>query len=737
MWDDRAMWCLHRNSRISLIILALLGGCGGGGDDSNPPPVNNRPVAEINASVTQGPAPLGVSFDGSQSSDPDGRIISYRWDFGDGSPPSSGQQVFHEYPDPGGYNVRLTVTDDDSATGTRTVNIQVQGASLSGSVNILSSSAVDADVNDRLTTPTANNDFATAQPIPNPVRLGGFVNLPGTGPSTGNLFSSGDTADFYAVSASGNEIVLLNIADPEANLELRLWDSQQNMVDATAGTGSTKSLTIDNPGSYFIEVFPASGASNPPGASNYVLSVGQDLSVAARPPNRVSDPFVPGELLLAAPVDRTAALQTGYDLRIQGRSGRFARARLGGRSRARILSRLGNGRGGDYGELPRHGRLTAALRARYETLLNVRDLSRDPELSQVEPNLMLRPSLEPDDEFYPLQWHYRAIKAPFAWDLTTGNENPVTIAVIDTGILPGHPDLGCQLLSGYDFIADPFRARDGDGIDPDPSDAGDLAFGSASSFHGTHVAGTVAACSNNGIGVAGVSWGARLMPLRALGVDGGTSYDVSQAIRYAAGLPSDAGAPPPPADIINLSLGSPFTSSLLADAVAAARAAGVILVASAGNQASSNPIYPAAYEGVISVAATTIENRLAPYSNFGAVDLAAPGGYNATDFNGDGFADGVVSLLGDDSSGGPLRLGYAALNGTSMAAPHVTGVIALMKSVHPGLSPAAFDLALAAGALTDDLGEPGRDPNYGHGLINAQKAVLEALAMASGGGTDP
>ncbi len=193
--------------------------------------------------------------------------------------------------------------------------------------------------------------------------------------------------------------------------------------------------------------------------------------------------------------------------------------------------------------------------------------------------------------------------------------------------------------------------------------------------------------------------------------------------------------PPRRADIINLSLGSSFSSQAEQNTIDQVRNAGVIVIAAAGNDASSNPSFPAAYAGVVSVAATTITRTRASYSNFGpTIDVAAPGGNSATDVNGDGIGDGVVSTFGDDTHGA-VTFGYAALTGTSMATPHVAGVAALMKSVYPGLTPAQFDDALAAGLLTDDLGAPGRDDQFGNGLINAQKAVNAAVALASGAGT--
>jgi len=222
------------------------------------------------------------------------------------------------------------------------------------------------------------------------------------------------------------------------------------------------------------------------------------------------------------------------------------------------------------------------------------------------------------------------------------------------------------------------------------------------------------------------------MPLRALGAGGeGTTYDVDQAIRFAAGLANDSGiVPARRADIINLSLGgAPFSQSSQ-ELYQRVRAAGVSMVASAGNEASARPSYPAAYEGVISVAAVDAQRQRATYSNTGgSIDIAAPGGNNSVDLNGDGYPDGVLSTGGLEAGG---SYGYTFQNGTSMAAPHVAGVLALMIAVNPDLSPADIDSLLIRGELSDDLGALGRDNDFGYGLVNAQRAVLAALEAAGG-----
>ncbi|HIA08452.1 MAG TPA: hypothetical protein EYN73_05145 [Chromatiaceae bacterium] len=338
--------------------------------------------------------------------------------------------------------------------------------------------------------------------------------------------------------------------------------------------------------------------------------------------------------------------------------------------------------------------------------------------------------------FYSLQWHYPAINLPLAWDITTGSRagNNVIVAVVDTGIYLAHPEFSGQLVNGFDFISDLASAADGDGIDANPDDPGDGAQIGSSSWHGTHVAGTIAALSNNNSGVTGIAWDAKIMPIRALGVRGGTGYDIIQSIRFAAGLDNDSNTVPvQKADVINLSLGGSGYSLSAQNSYNEVRSEGVIVVAAAGNENTSQLSYPASYDGVVSVSATDFVNNRAPYSNFGAqIDIAAPGGNKGVDLNNDGYGDGVLSTLVDDSSGtrNPSLFFY---NGTSMASPHVAGVFALMRAVHPTLSPDDIDSLLSAGSITTDIGNVGRDDLYGHGLIDALKAVQSAQMLANGG----
>lgn len=347
------------------------------------------------------------------------------------------------------------------------------------------------------------------------------------------------------------------------------------------------------------------------------------------------------------------------------------------------------------------------------TLAQAAAWGRQPGVRYAEVNRIVRPCAVPDDPLYNLQWHYPLCQLPEAWDLTTGSAD-VVVAVLDTGSAP-HSDLLPNQVAGYDFVDH----------DADPTDPGNGWGNGTSSFHGTHVAGTIGARGANGVGGCGVCWQVGILPVRVISDYGGTHFNVSQGIRYAAGLPNLSGTVPArPARVINMSLGAPGESQTLSDAIAAARAAGVVVVAAAGNQTSAEPFYPAASPGVISVLAVDARRDRAWYSNHGpTVDVAAPGGDTGADRNADGRPDGVLSTVAFDDVL-PPREDYQFYQGTSMAAPHVAGIVALMLSVNPALTPDQVE-AIVLNTATD-LGTPGRDDDFGHGLVNAYACVASA-----------
>jgi serine protease len=316
-----------------------------------------------------------------------------------------------------------------------------------------------------------------------------------------------------------------------------------------------------------------------------------------------------------------------------------------------------------------------------------------------EPDRILYPMLHvpqvtaPNDPLLPEQWPLTdpnaGINLLSAWDLTTGSA-AVHVAVLDTGILGSHEDLAGQWAGGYDFISLPLNARDGDRRDNDPSDEGDRLLFNTSSWHGSHVAGTIAAASNNGLGVSGIAPDTTLQPVRALGSLGGTTSDLVDAIRWAAGLSVPGVADNPfPAQVLNMSLGgagacSPIWQQAIDDAVAA----GSTIVVAAGNSSSTaSGFTPASCDNVIAVAATGPTGDLAYYSNYGPlVDLSAPGG--------DAQLGGVVLSTVDSGARIPEADAYTGYQGTSMASPHVAGVVALMLSLNPTLTPSQIEAIL-------------------------------------------
>jgi serine protease len=317
-------------------------------------------------------------------------------------------------------------------------------------------------------------------------------------------------------------------------------------------------------------------------------------------------------------------------------------------------------------------------------------LQTDSEVQYADAVTRAQPMRVPNDPYYSQQWALLdpigGVNAPAAWDLQIGSA-AVTVAVIDTGIT-AHPDLAGRILPGFDFISDPGMANDGDGRDPDPSDPGDGTKdnecgdgvpGEPSSFHGTFVSGIIAANSDNGVGISGLDWNAKILPVRVLGKCGGTFDDIVDGILWAAGLPV-AGVPPNPfpARVINMSLGGPSSCpQALQDAINQALTHGTVVVVAAGNSATDvSGFAPASCGGVISVGASTRQGDRASYSNLGLrVDLSAPGG--------DGLVADWILSTGHDSSG-PI---YEFAIGTSAAAPHVAAAASLMVARNANLTP--------------------------------------------------
>ena len=360
-----------------------------------------------------------------------------------------------------------------------------------------------------------------------------------------------------------------------------------------------------------------------------------------------------------------------------------------------------------------------------ETLM--RQIAANPNVEYVQIDRIMKHTLTPNDTNYSQQWGYTdadaGIRANQAWDVSNGSG--IIVAVIDTGYV-AHSDLAANIVAGYDFIIDTAVSADGNGRDSNPADPGDAYGGQPSSWHGTHVAGTVAAVTNNAKGVAGTAWGAKVMPVRVLGRGGGSTSDIADAIIWASGgtvsgVPTLSAANA--ADVINMSLGgSGACDTATQNAINGAVSRGVTVVVAAGNDnANAAGFSPASCNNVVNVASVTSASARSSFSNYGTlIDVSAPG-------------SGILSTL-NTGTAGPGTESYASYNGTSMAAPHVAGAVALVQSRRlalglPMYTPAQVEAQLKATAYALAGACSG---GCGAGIINAK-----ALVDAAGGSTPP
>ena len=397
----------------------------------------------------------------------------------------------------------------------------------------------------------------------------------------------------------------------------------------------------------------------------------------------------------------------------------------------------------------------------------VRRLRLHPDVAWVEPDVLVPRQATPNDPSFGAQWHLRGpsdptlpeatgVNMPLAWDLSTGAAGGV-VAVVDSGVRYDHSDLAGKLLAGYDFVSELQIANDGDGRDGDATDPGDWVsptdrnsplFSACevepSSWHGTFIAGQIAAASNNGVGIAGVNWQAKVLPVRVSGKCGALVSDLLDGVRWAAGLPV-AGVPanPTPAKVINLSFGGDSACSAAYQAtVDDVRDAGALLVVAAGNLAA--PLRrPADCQGVMAIGAVTRSGAKADYASFGAnVALSTPGGSGATPVD----PDNLFSTAFDSANGGfgpGVSESYVYKRGTSFAAPQAAGVASLMLALNPSLTPGGLIERmqrgarphLAIGLAACGPGNPGvcqcTTDTCGVGLLDARTALQLATGPAA------
>ncbi|MDY0132020.1 MAG: S8 family serine peptidase [Desulforegulaceae bacterium] len=470
------------------------------------------------------------------------------------------------------------------------------------------------------------------------------------------------------VDSSDKEDWFVFYSDKELSLSI---NSEQNF-DALIGKDPLNLCSFDSfkflgPGKYYIQV----RAKNSSG--NYFIKIKKTGK------NRLSADFdfVPGEVIVKFKNDSKTILGRSTDV--------FDNLQLKKDYQSFSVYKI-------WGKKPLA--LSSKTDLKEETINFINQLNENPDIEYSEPNFIRKPNYIPNDYNYYNLWNLDLINAPDAWDISRGGE--IVVAVLDTGIVQHEEIPASRLIKGYNFL-------DGDENTLDPGVAIE-----GIGYHGTHVAGIIGASMDNYKGGCGVSPEVFIMPVRIVDKEV-TSENIANGIIFAAGLPnSSEKLPSKNADIINMSFGGEGYSKTEKNACDAAVEEGVILLSASGNEGKKIVYYPGGYSNVICVSAVDSKKEIASYSNYGSfVTLAAPGGDS-------------LSIKGPV---GPEPHDYAGMTGTSMATPHVSGVIALMKSINKNLDSEDIFNMISQGKMTDDLGEPVFDNKYGYGLIDAKKSV--------------
>ena len=704
---------------VSVFIVSACGGGGGGG---------SAPVAPAPAQVT-------VSLTGSASTLDQGQTFTLTWSSTSatsctasgtwsGTKATSGSEAFSTSDSPiGDYPFGLQCSGSGGSSASSSVSLKLIEPlyNLSGKVQVAYNSFADSDVPNTDFTSISNNTASTAQVLSLPAQLIGYAS------------KDTDEWDAYKVVVSKNQYVSLEIADYDEadttknDLDLIIVDLDLNIIADSESTKSYEFLSMPE-GEYFIAVKAYAGA------SKYVLSVGTKFTQSYSASVFSSEFEYVGDKLL---IQKKEILQIAQDAAWK---------------QSQLMDQLGFDKGSDYsvysysekdefldprkvfkkfGFLNDSSQMSKALRTKNPEIISQAEKRKfiallnanTPEYT-ILPNIAVSSHAFSSDPEYYRQWNHVAINLDTALNSIGSTVKEVVVAVLDSG----RPEVGSRAYYDTNYVDDEMDfldeiflnnslytngGNDGNGVDADATDAA-WAYETFTS-HGTHVASTIAA-KNNGYKINGMA--VKVMPIRVLpnypyagGLNG-----ILEGFKYAAGLPNSSGQlPSKRADVINASLGA--ASSEYCSFLDPILATGIIIVASAGNDGNSINSYPASCPGVISVAAIDKDFNRAPYSQYNAnVDIAAPGGF--TDFgdrNGDGVSDGVYAWGNQNE--------LKAIQGTSMASPHVAGAIALMKSVQPTLTYDDVSSILASGGMTNDLGAIGRDNSFGHGLLDVAKAI--------------
>ena len=705
---------MRRYSLLHLsLILVFLSACSSSSKDSNGISIAYSEREEL--------APARWVFTVAGGED----IASYQWQFSDdnfgNANISQEPSIEHTFAKPGIYRIRLTYQTSAGEEGILESEVSIGSGSISGTITAALNTLVDFDTRDPDEPRRSNNSFDDSQALSSSAHLSGVVDV-------------NDIEDFYQVQLQQFQRLNFEIADENSDgdfgrVKIELFTADDQITPLIMGvtdlaTGKLPSaFIVPNKDNYFIKLTALNASSSPQprkpdshSHGNYTLIIEAPIEVAL-------DSYAPGEINIM--------LKTGRQYQAQGLASKMNLGRIKNLSITDAQNFLASQNvhvsAVAFNQISSSGvgavkeEFTAIEQDHWQMLQTIEALIGHPDILYAEPNWKRYPTALPviNDPFYTSQWHYNTINVEQAWQaLNSRGSANVIVAVLDTGVLTAHPDLTSNLVAGYDFVDN----------DPDANDPGDKGInGQRSSFHGTHVAGTIAASAANSMGGVGIASGVKIMPVRVLGESGGFTSDIIAGVCFSAQLTAsnssvcnNVNSAPSAIDIMNLSLGGPVFSNIEQEVYDAVVGKGIIVIAAAGNESTSAPLYPAAYNNVVSVAAINRNLEQANYSNSGTtIDVAAPGG----DFSVD---SGIISTWGDDRNGSTI-LTYGSLQGTSMAAPHVAGVAALMKSAKPDLDHLEFVEYLNAGILTQDLGDAGRDDIFGMGLIDAHKAVLAVL----------
>ncbi|MBJ6137195.1 S8 family serine peptidase [Marinobacter litoralis] len=599
------------------------------------------------------------------------------------------------------WMVTLTGCSDSSGSGDEASERLL--SPLSGSIAIEANSRIDQDTMDQLGREGATPANA-AQTLPASFVMAGYVSRgAGTYPAAASACQTknyqADPADTFSVPlAAGETIVLKSFGTCGTDVALELLVEGYPPV-RTSGRDETAQFRLNSGPTDDYQVVVRNVGSLP---ARYMLlkTAGTTQQNAAY---QWSDHrFEEGEAIVTL---KESAPGQASALSAQAK---LVARKLGERTWLR--------------KMPATARAQAGGRPVPDTLDWIRSLRQQPDVEFAAPNYRMQSQSPVGEPLYSKQWHYDVINGPVAWQIEPSGGSGVDVAVLDTGLFREsdasgwHPDLNRNVVSGRDYVDNDFDPRD-----PGSSVGGNV-------YHGTHVAGTIASVIDNK-GSGGVAFGASLLPVRVLGEGGtGSSADLIEAIAW---LVNGSGGQPPRAQVVNMSLGGLPEIPQLESAIAAGVNKGMLFVAAAGNGGTRVKSYPAASSNVLAVSAVDGARNLASYSNYGSwIDLAAPGGDAGRDANTDGEADLVWSTSAAFESGA-YKPDYRGLQGTSMAAPHVSGVLAMMKAQKPDLDYGDVRALLASGELTEYSGR--RSDQLGYGVLDAAKAV----SAASQGFTGP